>query len=286
MIPGGFGARHPGAVRVGKVLRYYLDDQLGELVADVIDTYGNAHNACRLVRPGGGGPENFEIIPPAVDDSDVPLERSPDVLLVLGDGLVPHPYVLGTVYPGAIRSELTTDPGDQDGDDADYSDQSNVLDRVTMFRKIRMVFSAAGSWLLDLRQTEKPARIELADQSYLRISQEDADDHVLLATATLEHLRSIHERLDALSDAIKAHGQQIDTLSGHTHAAGGMVAGSNTVTGTSGPGPVVTGQDPTEPWDFSKSASLDSATDGDNETLRAGAVRISTRSRRDQINEG
>jgi hypothetical protein len=160
-----------------------------------------------------------------------------------------------------------------------------------------MIFAKSGTWLLDTARNEKPVRFQIYPTMFMRISHTDLfkdgytnpdpaegrdTEFVPLATALLEHLRMIHSRIDALSDAIKSHGDSINALSAHTHT---VPAGTDASGGTSGGSAVVIGEDPTialeYPLDFSDNLPLqpdDSAADydGGSDELKAGIFRISS----------
>jgi len=291
VLPGGFGVHHHGGVRVGKVIRYYFDKGLQDVVADVIDTYGGVHTQCRVMTLGGGNSENFEIVPPAVDDAEEDEHVTGEVLLALGDGVCPHPFVLGTIYRSAIGNELQTDAGDADGVDADYSNRSSVQDRITKAHGIRMVFAKSGSWLLDVAKNEQPVRFQIYPTMFMRIShtdlqgyEPDTNEFVPLATALLRHIRGIHKRLDKLAEEIRDQGTELEKLSAHTHTI---------PSGNTGTSAVVTGRDPTYdvfnnyPFDFSydhflEPDSTETNYDGGSDDLKAGIFRISSLSYGDQ----
>lgn len=270
--------RSPGAVRPAKVTRYYLDPTTGVPVADVVDTYGATHLRCRVVCPGGGDTESYQLAPPPVDDPDQDIEVTGEVLLVMGPGRRPHPYVLGTCYVAGLAERMSDEATDQ-GDDVEYSELDHVYDRVTRHRGARMVFTYSGSWLVDLTTTGRPARFQLDADSYLRISQDDtADEYVLLGVKTLEHLRAIHKRLDELADAIKANGADIAKISAHTHTVASGAAAPSTELADMAIRTAAAPTDPTGatyPFDFADSESIAHATDGGSDTLLAGCFRVS-----------
>jgi hypothetical protein len=256
-------------------MRYYYDPVLEIPVCDVVDSYGGTYVGVRVITPGGGDPENFELRPPPVDDPEIAAEVTGEVLLVLGDGIKGIPYVLGTCYVADLASQVTTDTTDT-GDDKEYDDLNHVYDRVTRHRGARMVFSYSGTWVLDLTSTQRPARFQLDKDSYLRISQDDdAEEYVLLGTKTLEHLRAVHKRLDALADAIKANGADIQTITTHKHEVSGTSAAASTdLTDMA----LAAATDPTNanyPFNFGGTESIAHASDGGSDNLVAGCFRIS-----------
>lgn len=266
--------RTPGSVRPAKVLRYYLDTTLGVPVADVVDTYGATHLRCRVVCPGGGDAQSYQLAPPPVDDPDQDIEVTGEVLLVMGPGRRPHPYVLGTCYVAGLAERMSDEATDQ-GDDVEYSELDHVYDRVTRHRGARMVFTYSGSWLVDLTTTGRPARFQLDADSYLRISQDDtADEYVLLGVKTLEHLRSIHTRLDELASKIDTVGTELANV---TSTLETIETALNTLGVTLAPPVVLYTHTPVvDPWDFSKSASIAHASDGGSDNLLAGCFRVSS----------
>ena len=99
---------------------------------------------------------------------------------------------------------------------------------------------------------------------------------MLLGTKTLEHLRAVHKRLDALADAIKANGDDITLIMAHTHelalTATPPIANKSTSLSS------VVGSNPTTaryPFDFGDSESIAHASDGGSDNLVAGCFRIS-----------
>ena len=265
--------RKIGSVRPAKVLAYYLDPDLGIPVADVVDTYGSTHQRCRVVCPGGGSADSYELAPPPVDDPTVDIENTGEVLLVMAPGRRPHPYVLGTCYVANLAERVTSTPQDT-GDRSDYGELDHVNDRVVRHRGVRMVWSYQGSWLLDLTATGKPARIQLDADTYVRVSQDGAaDEHLLLGTATLEHLRSVHTRLDALASSIDTLGTELARVTATLET---IETALNTLGVTLAPPVVLYAHTPVvDPWSFAKSEALSPAADGGSDTLLAGCFRVS-----------
>jgi len=280
MLKGAFGSNHIGAVRVAKVKRYYYDTGLGIPLADIVDANGRQFNGCRVITASGGTPDSFEQVPPPVWETGQSVQDIGDVLIATGDGASPRAYILGTSYVPNLSQELTTEATDT-GDTVDYHDKSSIKDRVTKHAGIRVLFASSGTWLLDLTDTERPARIQLDKNSFVRISQDgSAEEFVLLGTKTLEHLRGVHGRLDELATAI-------DTLGTNLQLVTTTLETIETALGTLGatlvpPVSLYTHTAVADPWDFSKTATLDTATDGGSDSLKAGCFRISKTAKTDQ----
>ncbi len=204
MLRGEFGKRHAGAVRSAKVLAYYLDKTLGYPVCDLIDENGTTHTAVQVCAPSGGSSESWSQVPPPIWRSDQDHQEVGEVLMAVGGGTMGHGFILGCAYNPGLPSQVTTDTTDY-GNAEDYSDKCHISDRVTKHAGVRVVFAQSGTWLVDLSATKKPARVQLSKDSFLRISQDGkAEEFVLLARATLDHLSAVHAKIDALVDQVSA----------------------------------------------------------------------------------
>jgi hypothetical protein len=305
-----------GAVRVAKVTRYYTGRSPG-LVAniplcDCVDSFGGAWFGCRIITQGGGvandedGLQSFEHWPPPVDfrysDSDKAIEDSGEVLLAFGEGgQRPPAYVIGTVYTPGLGDQFHVVEGEELGVDtaADYGDKVMYQDRAVVHRGIRVVMAGTGTYLVDTKLTKQPIRLELAPESWVRVSQDDSDEFVLLGTASLNHIRQMHTRIDALTDCLKAYQDAVATamtaISVYISAAGTAHASPTDPTGAMATAattcataitaldtiratPAVDGTlAPNEyPFDFSHTGSIDHATDGGSDKLKAACFRISS----------
>ena len=210
-----FGIHRLGGVRIAKVIRHYYEPKIGQAVCDVVDASGNTWVQCRIsqhteaignANEAAGEQNSFSNwVPPVTDpmaDDRVGIDDTGDVLIGLSGGNQPQAYVIGAIYTPKIWDHITTKNQDL-GDSKDYGPQNNVKDTVTVHRGVRMVFASSGTWLLDTKKTKKPIRFEIDKTSFVRISQNGAaDEYVLLANATLDHLVRVHSRIDTVVDIL------------------------------------------------------------------------------------
>jgi hypothetical protein len=199
-------ARLSGSVRAARVDRWYMDADLDIPVADLTDAYGGVYRQCKIVSAGEGDSWSFDYAPPPISDSSKSLEESGEVLIAFLEGRSAHPVILGTLYVAdAMKHDVLSEQQDS-GDNVDYGDKHHIYDRVIKHKGVRCVFASSGTWLLDMTLTKKPARIQLDEESFVRISMNgQADEYVLLANAFLEHTRAVHARIDELAEKMKAY---------------------------------------------------------------------------------
>ena len=298
------------AIRIAKVVRYYLGTKgtllEGIPLCDCVDAYGSTYPACRIVTRGGGvanaedGRHSFENwVPPTNFTAKVKqdVSDSGEVLIGFGPGRGGHrpTYVLGTVYTPGLERQFELD--ERLGEDplADYGERINYDDRAWIHRGVRVVMAGTGTYLVDLKATKKPARVELDASSFMRVSQDNADEYLLLATETLRHLRAMHARIDHLAEKIQATQDQLSSWANSINAA--FLAASavpvNTTAAAVSPqiataflelaGNLATA-DPTlqdYPYDFSRRGSLGSS-DGGSDDYKAAVFRVSDLSVSDQ----
>ena len=304
------GRIRPG-LRVARVTRYYIGSKgsafEGETFCDCTDSYGGVWRFCRIINQGAGlctDPDGLNSLDRWVPPQDVRYgdanfeehvenpDLLGDVLLAFGEskGSVPPAYVVGTLYTPGVSNEVEIDPEKvkELGKDtnADYGEKVMFTDRLTMHKGVRVVMAANGTYLVDSKRTKQPIRFELAPESWMRVSQENSDEYVLLGNQTLQHLRAIHARLDFLADKIYETQDQLISVSS---TLGGILGASLCTAGG------ITGQaailepfqelieanlatsDPTQqdyPYDFSKSGSLGGG-DGGSSSYKAACFRIS-----------
>jgi len=321
--------KYAGAWRPAKVTKYYMHPQLEVPVADVVDSYGGVFKQCQMIDMGGGSEDSFDYSPPPEDlkkDADgnaLSINQTGDVMIAFSPGRRSHPVIIGTAYTPKRGDHITTEVQDT-GDTVDYGNKATMHDRVVKHKDVRMVFASTGTWCLDLKTSEveqgrrsqnneppkrnKPARMELDEDTFLRVSHNGAaDEFVLLGDETLKHLRAIHGRLDTLAakiEEVETHVQTVaksltdlykffttatylDAVSGPTPLTVGGAGSATLIAVYSDDGKKVT--DFEDIWDFSKQADLDPTADGDpadasknSDTYKAGCFRVSNRSIDDQ----
>lgn len=185
--------RRRGSTRPAKVLRVYTLD--GLQVADVIDNDGSVWLRCRFVGQGGGGSESYvrHGVPPAGDEAEV--------LLGWLDGAVPFPVILGTLAsPKASAAFSDVDPP---GPETDYPAKNGLRDEVIAHGGARIVLSSQGDLVLDTTRSDKPVRVQLPPGGRMRISREgEADERLLLAGPTQEHIDALAAHVDALAQHV------------------------------------------------------------------------------------
>jgi len=306
------GYMRPG-LRVARVTRYYIGSKgsafEGETFCDCTDSYGGVWRFCRVINQGAGlctDPDGLNSLDRWVPPQDVRYgdanfeehvenpDLLGDVLLAFGEskGAVPPAYVVGTLYTPGVSNEVEIDPEKvkELGKDtnADYGEKVTFTDRLTMHKGVRVVMAANGTYLVDSKRTKQPIRFELAPESWMRVSQENSSEYVLLGNQTLQHLRAVHARLDFLADKIFETQDQLKMWATETTAA--VVSAASVTTNTDAIAMALpfaetlatltanlATSDPTltdYPYDFSKSGSLGDS-DGGSSSYKAACFRIS-----------
>ena len=296
-----------GAVRVAKVTRYYLgngDVLPGVPLADCVDSHGGVWTRCRIVTSGGGvanSPDDLQSwehwVPPEdtrFEQKESSLDDTGEVLLLFGEGIRPPVYVLGTVYTPKFDTQFAqTQPGQSKTED--YGEKISFEDRAIAHRGVRVVMAGNGTYLIDTKKTKQPIRMELDASSFVRVSQDDASEHVLLAKKTLEHVHALHEKLDAIHDRLdlllsftQTNKASIDTIVETLNAAvaaiilgnpGDAIIETAFVTKGLSAGQLEISSTPdlSEPAVlFDLSRSIDASVDGNSDALQSAAFRISS----------
>jgi len=211
-------------LRTAQVTDVYLTAQ-GVPVCDVVDSNGNVYLACRLAGPGGGGDKEraFVHIPPA--EPSEPSRTSPEdtvgaeAVIAFGDGAIPHPVVIGTLYNSQAGARLAADVEPVE-DDVDFPDVPDVRDLVMSSGGARLVLSRHGDAVLSTKDSTRPLRLELNKGNFLRISQEDdADEGLVLAGPLIDHLGDLVDKLDSIGNRLSA----LETAMGAAMLAGDAV---------------------------------------------------------------